>query len=307
MVSFNSPDALHWSSSYNIYNQDPESDKDMIQCDKWPNSPYFGHCYVEWDSGTAYIQTTTDGGQTWSAPQTAEDLEGIGGEPQVLPNGVVCVPINAGFDGTISAMMSSDGGQTFSSSEVADPQVAEDDSGIRNPGMMTAATDAKGTVYIVWSDCRFNSGCNANGLVMSSSTDCINWTPPSQISTTGDLASVDHILPGVGADQGSSAAGGRVGVVYYYFNNSQCNPDCELGVAYVGTKDGGKTWSHPAALGSPFSINWLPNSDLGPMLGDYFAVAFSNGRAFPIVPIALQPDGDTLNQLMYTAQGGIPF
>src|SRR2546427_320907 len=115
---------------------------------------------------------------------------------------------------------------------------------------MSAATDSAGTVYVVWADCRYSSGCSANALVFVSSPDCVTWSDVQMIPTkgkssfcplvalltlgslpTGDADSVDHFLPGLGADRSTGAKAGRLGLVYYYYNNSQCDTDCQLNVA----------------------------------------------------------------------------
>ena len=90
-----SPDGIHWGNPvYVITNRD--ADKNWIACDNTPSSPYYGNCYVEFDNPDVgdllYMSTSSDGGQTWSTPQTtAGNNYGIGGNPIVQPNGTVVV------------------------------------------------------------------------------------------------------------------------------------------------------------------------------------------------------------------------
>src|SRR6266487_4949088 len=46
-------------------------DKDWIVCDNTSTSPFYGHCYVEWDIASSgdlvQMSTSSDGGSTWSA------------------------------------------------------------------------------------------------------------------------------------------------------------------------------------------------------------------------------------------------
>ncbi len=97
-----------------------DSDKQWIICDNTSTSPFFGHCYLEWDdpsqpaNGLIWMSTSTDGGLTWSAAvNTASLSTGLGGQPVAQPNGTVVVPIE-NADGTqMLAFTSTDGGVTW--------------------------------------------------------------------------------------------------------------------------------------------------------------------------------------------------
>src|SRR5437016_11561068 len=72
-------------------------DKEWIVCDNTSTSPFYGHCYVEWDIASSgdlvQMSTSSDGGNSWSAGQaTAQNASGLGGQPLVQPNGTVIVP-----------------------------------------------------------------------------------------------------------------------------------------------------------------------------------------------------------------------
>src|SRR5690242_18724649 len=82
-----SPDGLTWGPPIATHVGDAP-DKNWITCDNWPNSAGYGNCYQEWDNGSQVIkmQTSTDGGLTWSAPaNTADNGQGLGGVPLVQP------------------------------------------------------------------------------------------------------------------------------------------------------------------------------------------------------------------------------
>jgi hypothetical protein len=72
-------------------------DKNWIVCDNTSTSPFYGHCYTEWDNNAAgnllQMSTSTDGGLTWSVPAT-NNTGVIGGQPLVRPDGTVIVPID---------------------------------------------------------------------------------------------------------------------------------------------------------------------------------------------------------------------
>ena len=49
-------------------------------------------------------------------------------------------------------------------------------------------------------------------------------------------------------------------------------------------------------------LTWLPLSDAGYMVADYIAVAYTNGGARGIFPVAFAPSGGLLNENMYTTE-----
>src|SRR5207244_8917430 len=74
-------------------------DKNWTACDNWPQSPFYGHCYTQWDDaglgGQLMMSTSTDGGATWGPiHQPSGNPSGISGQPLALPNGTVVVPYN---------------------------------------------------------------------------------------------------------------------------------------------------------------------------------------------------------------------
>src|SRR5439155_7728229 len=94
------------------------SDKNCIVCDNTPTSPFYGHCYIEWDNNGASnlieMNTSTDGGLTWGpSTPTANNATGIGGQPLVQPSGRVVVPMNNAFETTVEAFNSTNGGLTW--------------------------------------------------------------------------------------------------------------------------------------------------------------------------------------------------
>src|SRR5437588_1804739 len=93
-----SSDGLHWVKPVGIAPRTQSADKNWVVCDNNATSPFFGHCYAEWDEPAGgdiiMMSTSTDGGMSWSHPKTTANGDaGIGGQPLVQPNGTVIVPI----------------------------------------------------------------------------------------------------------------------------------------------------------------------------------------------------------------------
>src|SRR5579863_6788312 len=108
-----SKDGLHWDNPIMVDNSGGD-DKNWITCDNHPKSPYYGNCYSEWDVGTIFMSTSTDGGLTWGSAQTTKDgAFGSGAEPLVQPNGQVVVPF---LGNNMMAFTSTNGGASWGSS-----------------------------------------------------------------------------------------------------------------------------------------------------------------------------------------------
>jgi hypothetical protein len=304
-----SSDGIHWNNPiYVIQNQD--ADKNWIACDSTPTSPYYGNCYVEWDNPDVgdllYMSTSHDGGQTWSAPQTTANGDyGIGGNPLVQPNGTVVVPF-ADFDGGMSAFTSTNGGQSWTGAvQIAQAPSHEEDGDLRSAGLPSAAIDGAGTVYTSWSDCSFESGCSANDIVYSSSTDGVHWSAKVRIPLDPIGSGVDHFINGMGIDINTSGNTAHMGMTYYYYPVSNCNNSCILIAGYSITNNGGQTWTAGRQVSGQMQLTWLPNTFSGVMVADYVATVFpAGGRSFPIFAMALPPSNGLFHEAIYTSSYG---
>jgi hypothetical protein len=299
-----STDAIHWGNPIPIDTTHLD-DKNWTVCDNNSSSPYYGHCYTEWDqaygSGDVLMSTSTDGGQTWGTGKASADhAGGLGGEPLVQPNGTVIVPFE-GF--AIEAFSSTNGGSSWNSSvTISDIDEHLDAGGIRNPGLPSATIDGSGKVYVVWSDCRFRTNCAANDIVMSTSTDGQTWSSVSRIPIDPVASTVDHFLPGIGADPATSGPSAHLTALYYYYPVSNCGNSCKLEVGFSSSLNGGTTWSEGTFLAGPMQLSWLPISDAGPMVADYISVSYTNGLPFGVFAVATAPTGSLLNEYMYTTK-----
>lgn len=272
-------------------------DKNWTVCDDTSTSPFYGHCYTEFDDfgdrDRIKMSTSTDGGLTWGAAKnTANNATGLGGQPVVQPDGTVVVPIANAFETAILAFISTDGGNSWSRTtrvaRVADHTVA---GGLRSGPLPSAAIDADGKVYVVWQDCRFRHGCKANDIVMSTSTDGTAWTAPVRIPIDAVNSGVDHFVPGIAADLNTSDGSVRLGLTYYFYPDAACSTStCELRVGFIGSSDSGDTWSAPTEVAGPMTLSWLPNTNQGRMVGDYISTSFNaTGTAHGVFAVANAP------------------
>jgi len=195
----------------------------------------------------------------------------------VQPKGTVIVSFEGGI---MSSYTSTNGGTSWAkTASIAAIQSHTDAGGIRSGPLPSAAVDGAGTVWVVWEDCRFRSGCSTNDLVYS--------TFPASASIRLRRAQA-HTLPSTFTPMRRATAAPR---------------PCQLFAGYISSPNGGSTWNAPVKLAGLMKLGWLPNSQNGLMVGDYIATAFSNGVPHGVFTVAGLKSGSTFNEAMYTAQG----
>ena len=289
-------------------------DKNWIACDNTASSPFYGHCYTEYDitsSGNAIrLRTSTDGGLSWGPARASSDgATGLGGQPVVRPNGTVIMPYLAS-NGQIRSFRSIDGGNSWRASVlVATPSKHQVAGGIRvDADLPSAEIDAAGTVYVAFYDCRFRSGCPSNDIVLSKSTSETTWAAPVRVPIDPVTSTADHFVPGIGVDRSTSGSTTRVGLTYYFYPTANCTATtCQLDVGYISSTNGGSTWSAATQLAGPMTVSWLPNTSQGRMFGDYISTSvLSGGQAFPTIAVANAPSGGLFDLAMYVPTGGLP-
>jgi hypothetical protein len=297
---------LTWGNAINavVASGGASLDKDWITCDASTASSYYGNCYAEYDNNGGgnriYMATSTDGGMTWHTVQTGST--GLGGQPMVQHGGTVIVPYLTN-NGQIRSFRSVNGGSSWSSSvAVATVRSHTVAGGIRTSPLPSAQIDATGKVYVVWQDCRFQSGCAGNDIVMSTSANGTSWSTVTRVTSDGG----DHFIPGIGVDATTSGSSAKIAVAYYRYPTSNCTAStCQLTVGYASSVNGGTSWSAPTQLAGPMTLSWLASTNQGVMVGDYIATSVVSGVAWPAMVIAAAPSGGTFNEALYEAAGGL--
>jgi len=287
---------LTWANPVTIAaagsNQD--FDKPWIVCDNTSTSPFYGSCYSQFDdfghSSRLKISTSTDGGSTWVA-RTTPNLSVLGGQPLVQPSGKVIIPIDNATETVLGALTSTNGGGTWTFVTITSITAATDPGTIRSGPLPSAEIDGTGRVFVTWEDCRFRSACSTNDLVYVTSSDGVNWSAVQRIPIDPVTSTVDHLLPGIGVDKATSGATAHVSVTYYYFPNASCTVStCQLDAGSISSSNGGATWSAPVQFAGPMSLEWLPSTTQGRMLGDYISTSFAgNGTSHGAVIVAKPP------------------
>jgi hypothetical protein len=310
LVVVRSSDGINWGNPITV-DATTHPDKPWIACDNTATSPFYGHCYIQWDTinvGTIHFSTSADGGVTWGAPvQPAGSLVGGNGQVQVQPNGTVVVPMGTTLSAdfltgpfSISSVNSTDGGASWNAPvtiSAAPPAHTVFDF---RTGASSSSHDGAGNVYVVWPDCSFRSGCPSNDLVFSESADGVTWTTPARIPIDPVTSTVDHFTPGLAVDSNTSGSAAHLLLTYYSYAQANCtDATCQLNLGFVTSIDGGHTWSAAQTLAGPMALTWIPESG-GRDVGDYTSSCYVNGNGFGFFPIAHANVGTTLDQAIYT-------
>jgi hypothetical protein len=220
----------------------------------------------------------------------------------VQPNGTVVVP----FTGNTSllAFHSSDGGATWSAATAISSFHMHTVAGnMRTSVLPSAEIAGGGKIFVVWQDCRFENGCAANDIVMSTSTNGTTWSAAKRIPIDPVGSGVDHFIPGLAVDHSTGGATTHLALTYYYYPQANCTAStCQLDVGYVSSQNAGASWSAPTQLAGPMTLSWLASTNEGVMVGDYISTSIASGGAVPVFAVAQAPAGSVLNEAMYSAQ-----
>lgn len=264
-------------------------DKNWLTCDNWPESPFYGRCYLAYTDyigkpAELAVQVSDDGGQTWSSSPVIAARGGnpVGVLPIPRPDGSLVLAYAAFDQREIQAVLSTDGAQSFGQAITVGRFSERRIAGLRMFPLPTADADAQGRVYVAWQD--------ADAVILSSSVDATSWSAPTRVTQEQGT----EFIPALAVD----ALTGRVAVAYH-----RCGTPCRVEVLLTTSSDGGATWSRPQLLSAqPMAISWIPNTRSGRMLADYISVSFIRNRTVTVYALASEPRGGELRQAIFATQ-----
>lgn len=307
LVFNRSTDGVTWSApvvATRSIARDLELDKQWFACDNWTTSPFRGRCYLAYSdfrTNRISVQTSADGGLTWSAPVAAPDSAGRnalregspGVQPVTRPNGDALILF---WDGDqMSSIRSTDGGASFSRTNFIGRVEAPAGFNFRAFSLPVAEVDAAGTVYLAWSDCQLRARCEGTDLMLSRSADGVQWSAPARIPTGAVRDGAHDVVPGLAADPERA---GRLALIWY-----RLQPGGGIDAFFVRSANGGGTWTRVRRLNTEtMTRQWIAQTTLGPMLGDYISTSFAGGTPVAVLALASRPAGARLDEAIYAAR-----
>ena len=312
MLISRSTDGINWNNPVKVAGTLTKPDKTWVACDNNASSPFFGHCYAEFDDNgigdVILLSTSTDGGLTWSNPVQPKGAPfGLGGQPLTKPSGVAIVTSSDAFLSSEISYGSKDGGKTWGpAATIAFPVTHAIAGGLRDLNLPSSAIDSTGRVFVAFHDCSFRAGCSANDIVISASRDGKTWAPIHRVPIDPTNSTVDHFIPGLEIEPGTGGASAHIGITYYFYPQANCSTStCQLMEGFISSPDSGHTWTAPITLAGPIQLSWLANTDQGFMVGDYQSLSYVNGLAHPAIASASAKSGSTFNEAMFSPVNGL--
>lgn len=256
----------------------PFEDKPYIVADN-TGSPFAGRLYIGWTEwrlteSVILFSRSADDGITWSKPVDISDVHGLprddnggleGFDGTVTPDGVLHVVWTNGDE--IIYKTSADGGKTFTPDRAiikTAPAMFKPAGVYRANGFPQIASDARGRLYITWSDYRngdidvFESYSSDSGKV---------WSPPVRVNNDSLHDGADQFMQWLTVDRAT-------GDMYVIFYDRRMDPlNVRAWVVVARSSDGGNTFSNYLMSDSSFAPD-------GAFIGDYNGLAAFDGRVY---------------------------
>ena len=303
------------------------SDKEWLHVDISDSSPHQDNVYVTYHNGNVMqFARTTDQGTTFDIQAFGSQPSGIGSDITTTSNGDIYYGYGAFGGQTIRLLKSTDGGDTFTGSDIASTNGSFDwpvpSMESRNAWIyVTMDSDRSGgafdgSVYAAWSDTlnpeTGNPVNNHTQVKVAYSRDGgATWTVTIP-HATDDVLTVDRYNQWMTVDEF-----GTVHVVFYDTRNSLNRSGVDL--YYTFSTDGAQTFSEPERVSSATSANltdgqewgdyngvsvvgdkvvtvWTDNRDGPPNQKDVFAATLVNAGAAPSFTLGSSSAGATSQQ-----------
>jgi len=282
-----------------IVANDGTEDKEWLETDFTPGSPYYNNLYISWTrfSGNSGIKLTrsTNSGSNWSnavaiadpsSPGQGSDLAiGLDGEIYVTWVGGTATQDYIYFD------KSTDGGLSFGTDRVIQqgltPTIPITSSGVTFPSIDTDVSGGanNGNIYLIWCDGRNG---DADIFLTRSTNKGADWSSPLRVNNDPVSNGKMQCWPWLAVSDS-----GNIAVIFYDSRNTSANNIVEAYLAL--STDGGLSFTNTPLSDVP-SPTIQPNSDI--RFGDYIGIDYYGGK---IVPVWTDERTGGFNMECYTA------
>jgi hypothetical protein len=258
------------------------ADKCWMAAGPRPGLPETTRVYITFNQG---VMWSDDLGDTWTSPSSLGS--GLGFLPRVGPAGELYVAY-WDLDTKLLLQRSLDGGQTFTTHEIATRMDSWGTNGLRFPGtfrvaplVYIAVDPASGALYAAYFDTTSVVGGQHNiDIYFTRSLDQgTTWTTPTVVN--GDASPPgDQFFSWIEVDED-----GRLHMVYYDTRHTPQDDnviDGMIDAYYAWSVNGGDSWQEyrltPAAFNS--DDDGLDRDEQ--FIGDYLGITVAGRRAFPV-------------------------
>ena len=291
-----------WSFDSTISGDQDATDKQMVEIDTWPGSPFRDSLYAIWHSGPPVYMNRRRADGTWGAPVRVSGPEtrgtGIGADVETNSAGHVFGLWPDTGSRKIYMVKSTNGGESWSKPSAVASTFASFDIGLpaqeRRRALIYVAAGAWKTpgqdlVYAAWNDLSGAKGCKAAGSEpRSAEAKCKLRIWFARSTNGGATWSAKRMIhnPAAKHDQFNPAlvvdpATGRIAIVYY--QTATGNPGRKrVDLWYQSSRDRGATWSAPVRVTTAQSDATADSADRSNQYGDYNGITGYAGRFLPV-------------------------
>jgi hypothetical protein len=292
-----------WTFDSTVSGDQDATDKQMVEIDTWPGSPFRDSIHAIWHQGSPVYVNRRRAGGSWGSPLQVSGAEtrgvGLGADIETNAAGHVFGLWPDTGSRRIYMVKSTDGGESWSRPSVVAATFDSFDIGIpamaRRRALIYVAAGAwkapgEDLVYAAWNDLSGARRCKAAGHEPRTSTksSCKTRIWFARSTNGGATWSAKRMVhnPAGANDQFNpalvvDAATGHLALVYYRTGDGPAGRK-RTDLWFQSSRDRGATWSAPVRVTTAQSDATASSADPSNQYGDYNGISGYAGTFFPV-------------------------